>query len=502
MGFSRLASPRGAWLLLLAIVVLRAPGLLFGIVDIDESDLVVIGRILGEGGLPYVDFAEKKPLLLYLFYAPAALFGWQIWPMQVMAIGWCFATSLVVGRATRCFSGSIEAGAAAAWLCGLASACNVLSVNAELLLNLPAAAAMLFFLRAERGGGRRDDLLAGLCCALATLFKHQAGITLFAMEAALVYDLVVRRRGLQLARQACLGLGFLVPWAVAAGLYVALGEWDAFYEWNVSRNLSYSVLGAGPAGLRLLAGVGLSVLFAAPLLWWAALRETRVGARHDGARVFLLASVWLTWVPVSLGGRFYSHYFLQFVPSLAILAGPYLAERLIGWPRLRRAARLWVVLGLALPVGSYTLYALTRGAIGQYPGQEPKTRALAAWLRENTAADATLFVWGHFTPIYYLAERGPGTRFYNTAMLVGDFDPEHLPERFDFTPYLAQADVALALQDLERRRPAYAVDTVPANIHSWGKVPFETVPTLAAYVWRHYREVARPGGAIVYRRID
>jgi 4-amino-4-deoxy-L-arabinose transferase-like glycosyltransferase len=502
MLLSFLARPRAAWLLLAAIALLRAPGLVFGVLDIDESDLVVAARAMADGGVPYVDFVEKKPPLLYLFYWPAAVFGWHMWPIQLLAILWTFATAWVVGRAARLVTSSPEAGAAAAWLTGLASACNVLSVNAELLLNLPAAAAMWCFLRAEHGGSRRNDVLAGFFVAFASLFKHQAGIGLVAIEATLLWQSIALSRGPLLARHAAVLGGFVVPWAATALVYAALGHLDAFLEWNVARNFLYSSVGVGSALARFGEALALSVVAAAPLLWWRAIAELARGPRRDVTRFFLLVSVWATWIPVSLGLRFYTHYFLQFVPALALLAAPYVAALVGRWPSLRRGARAGFVVALALPVVAYTAYAITRGVLEKYPAQEPKTRALAAWLRAHTPLEAKLFVWGHYTPIYYLAERGMGTRYYNTSTHVGDFDPAHLPPGFDLSPHRSHRDIQATVQDLEVRRPEYVVDTAPADIHAWSRVPLAVVPEIASYVSSRYEEVARAAGAIVYRRRD
>jgi hypothetical protein len=123
-------------------------------------------------------------------------------------------------------------------------------------------------------------------------------------------------------------------------------------------------------------------------------------------------------------------------------------------------------------------------------------------LRAHTPLEAKLFVWGHFTPIYYLAERGMGTRYYNTSTHVGDFDPAHLPPGFDLSPHRSHRDIQATVQDLEVRRPEYVVDTAPADIHAWSRVPLAVVPEIASYVSSRYEEVARPAGAIVYRRRD
>jgi hypothetical protein len=214
----------------------------------------------------------------------------------------------------------------------------------------------------------------------------------------------------------------------------------------------------------------------------------------------LVSALIVTWVPVCLGGRFYEHYFLQFAPSLAVLAGVGADRLLSSWSSLAKWKRLSAVALLMLPVLGSVGFCFFRGLIGQYPAQEPRTREVAAWLRSHSASGDRLFVWGHYTPLYWLAELDPGTRYLNTSVQMGNFDPGQLPAGFDVTPFRNAVDIQRTLEDLERRRPAWVVDTAPADIHHWSAVPLAKFPELEAYIQSHYALVASPGGAAVYRR--
>ncbi len=491
-----------AWLLL-PIVAVRAAGFAWKAFDIDETDFMVCARMLAEGAVPYVGFVEKKPILSYLFYAPAGALGFDLWPAQLLAMAWVLATSLVVGRAAREWTGSDEARWAGAWLACLVQVACVPAVNTETMLNLPAAGALYFFVRSERGGRVRHDLAAGLCIGFATLFKHQAGILLVALLAAHAWGAGRPGTGPRARRAGALLAGFCAPWGLAAAAFAALGHLDAFAEWNVWRNLSYGGRSVGPVLPRLLAGLGVGVLLAAPLQWWLAIRETRDvlrGPERDPLRVGLVLALWLIFIPVSLGQRFYEHYFIQFAPAVALLSVPGAVRLLARRDRLSRASRRAVAAALALPPLVFLGVAWGGGLLGRFPMQEPRTRQLARWLSANTAPGDRLFVWGHYTPIYVLAERLPGTRYYNTSVQIGDFDPHHLPEGFDLSRSVSGRDVSLALQDLEANRPAIVVDTAPADIHDWHRVPLSIVPPLRRYVDDHYALVASPAGAAVYRR--
>ncbi len=458
---------------------------------------------MAAGEVPYVAFVEKKPLLSFLFYAPVALTGFHPWLVQLLAMGWVFGTCLLVAQAARELHGTASAGWLGGWLACLALVGCVPAVNCETMLNLPAAAALLFFVRAERSRRLSADVLTGVALGVSALFKQQAGMLLVSLVASLAWR---RASGPpRLARAFAMGAGFTAPWALCAAAYAGLGHFASFYEWNVTRNLAYQAHGAGSSPGRLALGLLIGVVLAAPVQWVLAAGETAAvvrGAVRDPVRRALVLALWLTFVPVSMGGRFYPHYFIQFAPLVALVAVPGALRLQEAWPGMARIARRLVTAGLGLPVAVFLVASYGDGLRGRLPLQDGRAREVASWIKAHSAPEERLFVWGHFTPIYVLAERLPGVRHYNASALVGDFDPHHLPEGFDLSPYVSAPDVDVVLEELDRRRPAFFVDTAPADIHEWHKVPLAAVPALERYVHAHYARVASPGGADVYRRLS
>ena len=500
---ARLLWGRGALArLLLAALALRAAGLVMGLVNIDECDFWLFGRMVAEGARPYLDVADIKPPLTYLAFGAASLLsGHRFWPaVPLLGLATLAVTALVLGAAARRLAGDRRAGWAAAWLTLWAGLCESPAVNAELLMNAPAAAALWALVRAHQEGRARWWALAGGAAALATLFKLQAGILLVALAGSALLEAVRERRpGAAVRPLLALGAGYAVPWALTAAAFAALGVLPEFFDWVVRRNL-FQISGAQVFSVaNVLPSIAVALL-GASFAWLLALRAARRPAGATARALVLLLA--LTVIPVSVGRRFYEHYFLQFVPPLALLGAPELVRLVEGWtglaPRLRRAA-----LALALlPPLAYLAFTAGRGLAGGYPAQEPRARAIAAWLRAHTAPEERLFMWGDYSPIYCLSGRLPGTRYLRTAPHVGDFDPLHLPPGFDFTPHRSERDVALALRDLEARRPALVVDTAAANLHRWSLFPLARVPELDRHVQEHYRVVGRPAGAVVYRRSD
>jgi len=354
--------------------------------------------------------------------------------------------------------------------------------GSELMMNLFVAAALYFWVR-----GRSFDALCGLCIGMASLYRHQGAAAAIAFGLAIVWE----RR--QLSRLLVLAVSLAIPWVAAAGAYAAVGQLPAFIEWTLARNFAYAGKAAAGGGIERFAQSTLLCIGLTIIPWLLAARRSLQPSDLVGrGLVFLL---WFTWIPVSLGGRFYEHYYLQFIPPLAVLAGAE-AVRIEWRPRLRAL----LIAGLAVPLVALQAFAWGRGLLGKYPAQDPKAVEVGTWLRSHSAPEDRLFVWGHFTPIYTIAHRLPGTRYPNTSVHMGNYDPLHLPRDFDAASHRSDRDVKATLQDLEARKPRWIVDTAPADIHGWSQMPLAAFPELRAYVEANYAEVARPGGARVLQR--
>jgi len=464
-----------------------------------------------QGAVPYADIADIKPPLAFLAFVPAGLFhGISILPVHLLAVLWLLATGLVVGAAARRLTGSELAALCAPWLVLLATSCDVPSVSTELLMALPAAGALFFYVRAETGGGLVDHLLAGVCIGVAALIRQQAGILLAAFGLALAWRVLAERRAGSLLRPLALSLGFALPVAATVAFFASAGRLPEFWDWVVGRNLQYAA-GSPFRDTLVRALETIPLCVGATIVPWAlAARETlRPAPAEEGAgwavprgpaRGGVVLAVWLSWIAVCLGGRFYEHYFLQFIAPLALLASPQAARLVKAWPAWSRRGRSLAVAACALPALILLTYSFGRGIARKYPEQDPRARELAGWLAQNTAPDERLFIWGHYSPIYYLAQRLPGTRYVTTSVHVGNFDPGQLADGVDVSRFRSDRDVSFTLRDLERNRVPVFVDTAGSGIHHWDRMPLSTVPALEQYLNTHYLLVADVAGSRIYRR--
>jgi len=57
------------------------------------------------------------------------------------------------------------------------------------------------------------------------------------------------------------------------------------------------------------------------------------------------------------------------------------------------------------------------------------------------------------------------------------------------------------MDDLERRRATYIVDTAPAGIYRWNRYPLEDYPPLRDYVAKEFELVDEVAAVRLYRRV-
>jgi hypothetical protein len=221
-----------------------------------------------------------------------------------------------------------------------------------------------------------------------------------------------------------------------------------------------------------------------------------------GSDITLLIWFATSYVGLTIGGRFYSHYFFQIVPSLCLIG----ARGLIGitaaisaWQQnLRRAAIALLTIGFLVTVVRFHSRTVLLAADWVRGSRSETTagwfherlnleeKAVAARVRElpaegygvdqsgpeamriggprTRAADGPedyLFVWGYRPEIYYWSGLLPASRYLSTQPLTGVPADVHyfgdgyrslLPED------LTAAARAQLVRDLEETRPKYIVD--------------------------------------------
>jgi hypothetical protein len=118
---------------------------------------------------------------------------------------------------------------------------------------------------------------------------------------------------------------------------------------------------------------------------------------------------------VAAGVRFFHHYYLQFLPFLAIGAAG-------AWAELRPKPRsaLGVLLAVLVVASGWRTFMVNervlwwrvKNLVTGAHVPPSLSQQVAAYVRSRTATDEAIYVWGHGEDIYHLAGRFAPTRYY------------------------------------------------------------------------------------------
>jgi hypothetical protein len=141
-----------------------------------------------------------------------------------------------------------------------------------------------------------------------------------------------------------------------------------------------------------------------------------------------------------------------------------------------------------------------------YRESDPVYSRVAERLRQDGCfGGANVFVWGYAPIFYYETRLPPASRFAVlaqarlTGYVSGSF--ASLAARGPSAPGVVSAHWDWLLEDLERNRATYVLDTAPARIYRWDRYPLEDFPRLRAYVEERYERLDAVDGVVIYRRL-
>ncbi len=446
-----------------------------------------------------------------------------------------------------------------------------LSANREWFCNVLLIAGMGLFLRGFGRRERRGDvalLLSGVFCGAALWFKLQAVVMVLPVAVFCVWRVVgndgraaaLRALGLYVCGGVAIGLAGMLPfvaegtlgsylgsvwidlWGYAgAGRVAADGsDWslvDRFYTGIPGRPLLLAVYGFG---LLTLGSMAYRTISRRDTGWPIVARPA--------AQLFVLALL-AAMGCVSMGARFFGHYYLFLVPPVAVLLGLAVGllvagtpsrlrvfaagslaallaiDRAIGWTgALSLAAWVSIVAALLLAVFALsrprTRLPLTLGVwigvevvfvglatIGllhppSAPDPDHRYREISAALYQRSHPGDRLFVWGWAPEIYSLTQLTPASQFTVSTYLVDDTGPS------TEASFIDPGYERLLMDELRVATPRFVVD---ASRRSWtmaragdaSAYDLERYPAfeLNRYLERHYHAVGAFGGCVLYERL-
>ncbi len=299
----------------------------------DEGIFLYGGMAWAAGELPYRDFWDHKPPGVTLFHSiPIRLFGYSL-PYSLIAVRlhevfWLAVSATIFFYLCRTHLLPGIAILSLLFYCLLVSTRLVIrsgGLTEESALTFYGL-SYLFALR-RKGSLGLNVFLAGLFLGLAAQFRQPFGLSIIFVALALLWrpeDSHLPLKG-RVRLLPILAVGAALPELVCSGYFLLKGIWPEYFEASYLFNFLY--VGGGPDALGLRDGLQkdwemlkatgpylASPVFAAPLLLWLPRRLQRIGA-------LLIVAFMCDFVAISLGGRYYEHYYLQVTISSCFLLG-------------------------------------------------------------------------------------------------------------------------------------------------------------------------------------
>lgn len=405
-------------------VLLRIPSLLEPFWYGDEGVYMAVGQGLLKGLPLYTGVFDNKPPGIYLLSAFSTfIFGHTIWSLRFVLLLWVLVTQIIIYRLAKNYFGSKKAGLIAAVIFGLLTSTPLIEgniANGEIFFILFTSLGFLL-------GWQEKYFWAGIVFSLGFLFKAPAIFDLFAFGMVLLIHRKTDSFPSLLRRLLTTAFGFALPVIITTIYFLARGHFNDFFFSVLSSNVGYTNVGNKfiiTNGLLYLKAIGLGIVS----LFFLRKIFVSWGHKHQLSKEELVISSLVIWLFFSLygslfGGRNYSHYLIQLVPSVSLL----LTAVILNKDRFLAGSVLVVAL---ITVGLFGFRA-TYWRLNYYPNairyltgqmsqidynnsfdsKVSRNYTLAKVANKLSSKTDKIYVWANEPQIYFLADRANADRY-------------------------------------------------------------------------------------------
>jgi len=442
----KLSTYRWVWWALLAIVLLSAAGMRYGLLDVplerDEGEYAYAGQLILQGVPPYQHLYNMKLPGIYAAYAGVlAVFGQTHTGIHIGLLLINAATIVLMFLLGRRLFDPLTGIVTAASFAVLSISQSVQGVfaNAEHFVILPAIGGLLLLLKA-----RDDDktwllFCSGLLLGIGFLMKqHGAAFIIFGGLYLLIDQL--RNRPVSLRRLTLICAVFItgaaVPYGLTCVILALAGTFENFWFWTVTYVLSYTSQVPIEQVWSILKNRAVYIGGAAPLIWTlvvvglsALLWDKRARQRSTFTALFVLFS----FVSMCPGLYFRPHYFVLILPAAALLTGIAISSmtNVLSNARTRivRYGLPIIVALICLTVSIYQqrafLFQMTplqvcRATYGSNPF--PESLEIGQFIREHTTENDRIAVIGSEPQIYFYSGRRSASGYIYMYPLMENHD--------------------------------------------------------------------------------
>lgn len=409
----------------------------------DEGEYAYMGSLILDGHSPYsIAYNMKYPGTYYMYAIIMGIFGKTIESVHLGLMLISIASLVLVYYiSTNFLSKSSSAIAAASF--GLLATSWTLFGQAAHATNFVIFFALwgILILQKSYQNDNRSILwlfLSGILFSLAFISK-QSGLffLLFGLIFIIIKDYKILANSKIIRKLFVLILGFAIPVVLMFLYFYVFGDFDKFWFWTstyLSKYGSQISLSQGYdnfiLSLRIITGnytsEGYVIFWFIGLVGFGLLNFTIIDKKVKLITASLILLSFLTVVP---GFYFRNHYYITFLPAIAILIGIFFeyfrniyVEKL-KFPLFTSANILVFIIFASIGISANSEYLFSRDnniTCKMIYGENPFVESLeiAEFLKANTEQDDKIAVVGSEPQIYFYADRYAATGYIYTYNMV------------------------------------------------------------------------------------
>ena len=443
---------RVAWAIAVGVLLIVAIGSINVMPGRDASAFIYVADGILDGDVPYLDrWDHKGPLIYALNLLGLAIGGlWGIWIVGVaFSIGSVWLAFVVTrdsfGPNAALFSVAVMLVLFTKFIQG-----GNLTEHYALLFQL---LALLLFTRDQRQRGSSMWLPLSIGVLGAAAFLLRPNIVGVWLSIGVVWTLQLKTRDNTLRSILWAALGGASVLVLASAAFAWVGGLGALWDAVIKYNLAYvdvsfldraRVLRDMRAELYVVS-LPIAAGWAAGL--WYRLSGRTLGAGADGLLSLALILAPIEAALISLSGRQWPHYYLTMLPVVTVLLAflvRLLVDQRLAAPTFLSAALLVAVAYYHPPHRNIAQLISTYGNSGETV--QGRHVSVAERIRQVTAPEDSILVWGAESKLYLLSERDAPTRFfYQYPLVKTGYANSTIREEF--------------LSSISRGKPAIIVDT-------------------------------------------
>jgi hypothetical protein len=473
----------------------------------DSGVFLYSGWRLINGDIPYVDFWDHKPPLIFFINALGLLISgssrWGIWVIEFISLS--LAAILGFKLIKKAFDSFTAIYLSFIWLFTLTFMLEGGNYTTEYTLPIQFGCIWLFLISENKSSYKWRGVAIGALSALAFFFKQNTiGILIAIVTYVLLSGFLSHRSRRILPTLATILAGFIFIAGSLITLFAAWGALDEFWNSAFQFNFIYT---SGPSLVERMTATyrGWLLLSKTNLAWfavfgWAFCLFTFIFKRNGvKTKLLPLLALGVIGLPVEvilagLGGRLINHHFMTMLPVFILPAAfmiHILFKGLTDWLGQISKSVLNLILILTLVISTPLIHLKTFkdyfDMINQYTRDDSGSLPVVAYILENTIPEDTVLVLEAESYINFATSRPSPTRYvYQYPLMTAG--------------YTTDAMVADYLSDLIMNPPQLVVDKSGKWISADNfAVKSDEIDLLIQEIRQHYSLEAQIGGWMLYR---